>query len=273
MKEVWKTIKNDYKDILFERSNKIAKITINRPQKLNAFTPVTVKEMIDAFSICRDDSSIGVIILTGYGNEAFCTGGDQSVRGNGGYVGPDNIARLNVLDLQHLIRIIPKPVIAMVKGWSVEGGNVLQLVCDLTIAADNAKFGQTGPKVGSFDAGYGSGYLARVVGHKRAKEIWFLNHFYSADEALKMNWINRVVPLDELEKATIEWCDELLQKSPTALRFIKSAMNADTDGLAGLQQLGGDSTMLFYTTDEGKEGRDAFNEKRNPDFDKFPKFP
>lgn len=273
MKEVWKTIKNDYKDILFERSNKIAKITINRPQKLNAFTPVTVKEMIDAFSICRDDSSIGVIILTGYGNEAFCTGGDQSVRGNGGYVGPDNIARLNVLDLQHLIRIIPKPVIAMVKGWSVGGGNVLQLVCDLTIAADNAKFGQTGPKVGSFDAGYGSGYLARVVGHKRAKEIWFLNHFYSADEALKMNWINRVVPLDELEKATIEWCDELLQKSPTALRFIKSAMNADTDGLAGLQQLGGDSTMLFYTTDEGKEGRDAFNEKRNPDFDKFPKFP
>ncbi|MBO8441592.1 MAG: 1,4-dihydroxy-2-naphthoyl-CoA synthase [Firmicutes bacterium] len=273
MKEVWKTIKNDYKDILFERSNKIAKITINRPQKLNAFTPVTVKEMIDAFSICRDDSSIGVIILTGYGNEAFCTGGDQSVRGNGGYVGPDNIARLNVLDLQHLIRIIPKPVIAMVKGWSVGGGNVLQLVCDLTIAADNAKFGQTGPKVGSFDAGYGSGYLARVVGHKRAKEIWFLNHFYSADEALKMNWINRVVPLDELEEATIEWCDELLQKSPTALRFIKSAMNADTDGLAGLQQLGGDSTMLFYTTDEGKEGRDAFNEKRNPDFDKFPKFP
>lgn len=273
MKEVWKTIKNDYKDILFERSNKIAKITINRPQKLNAFTPVTVKEMINAFSICRDDSSIGVIILTGYGNEAFCTGGDQSVRGNGGYVGPDNIARLNVLDLQHLIRIIPKPVIAMVKGWSVGGGNVLQLVCDLTIAADNAKFGQTGPKVGSFDAGYGSGYLARVVGHKRAKEIWFLNHFYSADEALKMNWINRVVPLDELEEATIEWCDELLQKSPTALRFIKSAMNADTDGLAGLQQLGGDSTMLFYTTDEGKEGRDAFNEKRNPDFDKFPKFP
>ena len=273
MKEVWKTIKNDYKDILFERSNKIAKITINRPQKLNAFTPVTVKEMIDAFFICRDDSSIGVIILTGYGNEAFCTGGDQSVRGNGGYVGPDNIARLNVLDLQHLIRIIPKPVIAMVKGWSVGGGNVLQLVCDLTIAADNAKFGQTGPKVGSFDAGYGSGYLARVVGHKRAKEIWFLNHFYSADEALKMNWINRVVPLDELEEATIEWCDELLQKSPTALRFIKSAMNADTDGLAGLQQLGGDSTMLFYTTDEGKEGRDAFNEKRNPDFDKFPKFP
>lgn len=273
MKEVWKTIKKDYKDILFERSNKIAKITINRPQKLNAFTPVTVKEMIDAFSICRDDSSIGVIILTGYGNKAFCTGGDQSVRGNGGYVGPDNIARLNVLDLQHLIRIIPKPVIAMVKGWSVGGGNVLQLICDLTIAADNAKFGQTGPKVGSFDAGYGSGYLARVVGHKRAKEIWFLNHFYSADEALKMNWINRVVPLDNLEEATIEWCNELLQKSPTALRFIKSAMNADTDGLAGLQQLGGDSTMLFYTTNEGKEGRDAFNEKRDPNFDKFPKFP
>ena len=268
----WEKIK-DYSEIIFERTGKIAKITMNRPEKLNAFTPVTVQEMIDAFTICRDDSSIGVIILTGAGDKAFSSGGDQSVRGNGGYVGPDKIARLNVLDLQHLIRIIPKPVIAMVKGWSVGGGNILQLVCDLTLAADNAKFGQTGPKVGSFDAGYGSGYLARVIGHKRAKEVWFLNHFYTAQEAYEMNWINKVVPLADLEKVTLEWCHEILMKSPTAIRFIKAAMNADTDGLAGLQQFAGDATMLFYTTDEGKEGRDAFNEKREPDFDQFPKFP
>ncbi len=214
-----------------------------------------------------------MIILTGAGDEAFSSGGDQGVRGNGGYVGPDKIARLNVLDLQRLIRVIPKPVIALVKGWSVGGGNVLQLVCDLTIAADNAKFGQTGPKVGSFDAGYGSAYLARVIGHKRAKEVWFMNHWYTAQEALAMNWINKVVPLAQVEAETLKWCDELLTKSPTALRFLKAAMNADTDGIAGLQQLGGDATMLFYTTDEGKEGRDAFNEKRQPDFDKFPKFP
>lgn len=259
----WETIKQ-YSEILFERNDKVAKITINRPEKLNAFTPVTVQEMIEAFSICRDDSTIGVIILTGAGDKAFSSGG---------YVGPDKIARLNVLDLQHLIRIIPKPVIAMVKGWSVGGGNVLQLVCDLTIAADNAKFGQTGPKVGSFDAGYGSGYLARVIGHKRAKEVWFLNHFYSAEEAYQMNWINKVVPLADVETETMAWAHELLEKSPTALRFIKAAMNADTDGLAGLQQFAGDATMLFYTTDEGKEGRDAFNQKRKPDFDQFPKFP
>ena len=261
----WTPVK-EYSEIIFERDDKIAKITMNRPEKHNAFTPVTVAEMIDAFNICRDDSTIGVIILTGAGDKAFSSGGDQSVRGNGGYVGPDHIARLNVLDLQHLIRIIPKPVIAMVKGWSVGGGNVLQLVCDLTIAADNAMFGQTGPKVGSFDAGYGSGYLARVIGHKRAKEVWFLNHFYTADEAYQMNWINKVAPLAEVESVT-------LKKSPTALRFIKAAMNADTDGLAGLQQFAGDATMLYYTTDEGKEGRDAFNQKRDPDFDKFPKFP
>ncbi|KRN32209.1 1,4-dihydroxy-2-naphthoyl-CoA synthase [Weissella halotolerans] len=268
----WTPIK-DYSEILFERTGKIAKITMNRPQKHNAFTPVTVSEMIDAFSLARDDESIGVIILTGAGDKAFSSGGDQSVRGNGGYVGPDEIARLNVLDLQRLIRVIPKPVIAMVKGWSVGGGNVLQLVCDLTVAADNAQFGQTGPKVGSFDAGYGSAYLARVIGHKRAKEVWFLDHFYSADEALAMGWINRVVPLAEVETATLEWAYELLEKSPTALRFIKAAMNADTDGVAGLQQLAGDATMLFYTTDEGKEGRDAFLEKRKPDFNQFPKFP
>lgn len=268
----WTKVK-DYQEIIFERMDKIAKITMNRPHHLNAFTPLTIQEMIEAFNICRDDATIGVIILTGAGDKAFSSGGDQTVRGNGGYVGSDHIARLNVLDLQHLIRIIPKPVIAMVKGWSVGGGNILQLVCDLTIAADNAQFGQTGPKVGSFDAGYGSGYLARVIGHKRAKEVWFLNKFYTAQEAYDMNWINKVVPLAEVEKVTVEWCQTILKRSPTALRLIKAAMNADTDGLAGLQQLGGDATMLFYTSDEGKEGRDAFNEKRDPDFDQFPKFP
>lgn len=272
MRKNWQKVKN-YQEIIFERIGKIAKITINRPEKRNAFTPLTVNEMIDAFMICRDDSSVGVIILTGAGDLAFCSGGDQSVRGNGGYVGSDKIPRLNVLDLQHLIRIIPKPVIAMVKGWSVGGGNVLQLVCDLTIAADNAKFMQTGPKVGSFDGGYGSGYLARVIGHKRAKEVWFLNHSYTAQEAFQMNWINRVVPLADVEKETLKWCDELLTKSPMALRFLKAAMNADTDGLAGLQQFAGDATMLYYTSDEAKEGRDAFNQKRKPNFDKFPKFP
>ncbi|WP_010580602.1 1,4-dihydroxy-2-naphthoyl-CoA synthase [Liquorilactobacillus vini] len=272
MRKNWQKVK-DYQEIIFERIGKIAKITINRPEKRNAFTPLTVNEMIDAFMICRDDSSVGVIILTGAGDLAFCSGGDQSVRGNGGYVGSDKIPRLNVLDLQHLIRIIPKPVIAMVKGWSVGGGNVLQLVCDLTIAADNAKFMQTGPKVGSFDGGYGSGYLARVIGHKRAKEVWFLNHSYTAQEAFQMNWINRVVPLADVEKETLKWCDELLTKSPMALRFLKAAMNADTDGLAGLQQFAGDATMLYYTSDEAKEGRDAFNQKRKPNFDKFPKFP
>ncbi|CAH1850510.1 1,4-dihydroxy-2-naphthoyl-CoA synthase [Convivina intestini] len=268
----WTPIK-EYAEILFERTDKIAKITINRPEKRNAFTPVTVAEMIDAFTVCRDDASIGVIILTGAGDLAFSSGGDQSIRGNGGYLGPDQIPRLNVLDLQRLIRIIPKPVIAMVRGWSVGGGNVLQLVCDLTVAADNAQFGQTGPMVGSFDAGYGSAYLARVIGHKRAKEVWFLDEFYSAQEALEMGWINRVVPLAEVETATLEWANKLLKKSPTALRFIKAAMNADTDGVAGLQQLAGDATMLFYTTDEGKEGRNAFLEKRDPDFGQFPTFP
>ncbi|WP_281164730.1 1,4-dihydroxy-2-naphthoyl-CoA synthase [Liquorilactobacillus sicerae] len=272
MRQKWQKVK-DYQEIIFERTGKIAKVTINRPEKRNAFTPLTVNEMIDAFTICRDDSSVGVIILTGAGDLAFCSGGDQSVRGNGGYVGSDKIPRLNVLDLQHLIRIIPKPVIAMVKGWSVGGGNVLQLVCDLTIAADNAKFMQTGPKVGSFDGGYGSGYLARVIGHKRAKEVWFLNHSYTAQEAFQMNWINKVVPLAAIEKETLKWCDELLTKSPMALRFLKAAMNADTDGLAGLQQFAGDATMLYYTSAEAKEGRDAFNQKRKPNFDKFPKFP
>ena len=268
----WQTIKT-YSEILFERQDQIAKITINRPQVRNAFTPDTIQEMIEAFNYCRDDSSIGIIILTGQGDLAFCSGGDQNVRGNGGYVGKDHIARLNVLDLQHLIRIIPKPVIAMVRGWSVGGGNILQLVCDLTIAADNAKFMQTGPKVGSFDAGYGSAYLARVIGHKRAKEVWFLCHPYTAQEAYQMGWVNKVVPLADIEQETLAWCHEILQKSPTALRFIKAAMNADTDGLAGLQQIAGDSTMLFYESPEAKEGRDAYLQKRQPDFNNFPKFP
>ncbi|WEV54531.1 1,4-dihydroxy-2-naphthoyl-CoA synthase [Leuconostocaceae bacterium ESL0723] len=271
--------KQSYSEILYEvnqdgqHPGQIAKITMNDPKSHNAFTPKMVAEMIDAFTRARDDSKVGVIILTGAGDQAFSSGGNQKVRGNGGYVGQDGIPRLNVLDLQRLMRVIPKPIIAMVKGWSVGGGNVLQLVADLTVAADNAKFGQTGPQVGSFDAGYGSGYLAQVIGHKRAKEVWFLNHFYSAEEAYQMNWINRVVPLAEVEDATIEWADEMLTKSPTALRFIKAAMNADTDGLAGLQQFAGDATLLYYTTDEAKEGRDAFKEKRQPDFDQFPHFP
>ncbi|WP_302045841.1 1,4-dihydroxy-2-naphthoyl-CoA synthase [Leuconostoc lactis] len=274
----WHAVKA-YNEILFETNadgknpGQVAKITMNDVSTHNAFTPGMVAEMIDAFTIARDDARIGVIILTGAGDEAFSSGGNQKVRGNGGYVGGDGIPRLNVLDLQRLMRIIPKPIIAMVKGWSVGGGNVLQLVADLTVAADNARFGQTGPMVGSFDAGYGSGYLARVIGHKRAKEVWFLNHFYTAQEAYDMNWINKVVPLAEVEDATMAWADELLTKSPTALRFIKAAMNADTDGLAGLQQFAGDATLLYYTSDEAKEGRDAFKEKRTPNFDQYPKFP
>ncbi|MEH7400214.1 MULTISPECIES: 1,4-dihydroxy-2-naphthoyl-CoA synthase [Bacillaceae] len=262
-----------YEEILYSTYNGIAKISINRPHVHNAFTPLTVSEMIDAFAYARDDEKIGVIILTGEGGKAFCSGGDQSVRGHGGYVGQDRIPRLNVLDLQRLIRVIPKPVIAMVAGYAIGGGNVLNVVCDLTIAAENAKFGQTGPKVGSFDAGYGSGYLARIVGHKKAREIWYLCRQYNAQEALDMGLVNKVVPLEELETETVKWAEEMLEKSPTALRFLKAAMNADTDGLAGLQQLAGDATLLYYTTEEAKEGRDAFKEKRTPDFDKFPRFP
>ncbi|EFI83848.1 1,4-dihydroxy-2-naphthoyl-CoA synthase [Listeria grayi] len=268
----WKTEK-EYEEIKYESYEGIAKVTINRPHVHNAFTPKTVMEMIDAFNLARDNTNVGVIILAGEGEKAFCSGGDQKVRGHGGYVGDDQIPRLNVLDLQRLIRVIPKPVIAMVAGWSIGGGNVLQLVCDITIAADNAKFGQTGPNVGSFDAGYGSGYLARVIGHKKAKEVWFMCRQYNAQEALDMGWINTVVPLAELETETVSWAKEMLKKSPTALRFIKAAFNADTDGLAGIQQLAGDATLLYYTTDEAKEGRDAFKEKRDPDFDQFPKFP
>lgn len=268
----WTSVRT-YEDIKYEKWNGIAKITINRPEVRNAFRPLTVNELIDAFARARDDKEVGVIILTGEGEKAFCSGGDQKVRGHGGYVGDDDIPRLNVLDLQRLIRVIPKPVIAMVAGYAIGGGHVLHLVCDLTIAADNARFGQTGPKVGSFDAGYGSGYLARIVGHKKAREIWYLCRQYDAQQALDMGLINTVVPLDQLEAETVQWCQEILQHSPTALRFLKAAMNADTDGLAGIQQLAGDATLLYYTTDEAKEGRDAFKEKRDPDFGQFPRFP
>lgn len=263
----------EYEDILYHTHEGIAKITINRPEVHNAFRPKTVTEMIDAFAYARDDENIGVIVLTGAGGKAFCSGGDQKVRGHGGYIDEDKIPRLNVLDLQRLIRFTPKPVVAMVAGYAIGGGHVLHIVCDLTIAADNAIFGQTGPKVGSFDAGYGAGYLARIVGHKKAREIWYLCRQYSAEEALDMGLVNTVVPLEDLEKETVQWCNEMLEKSPTALRFLKASFNADTDGLAGMQQFGGDATLLYYTTDEAKEGRDAFKEKRKPDFKKFPRFP
>ncbi|QHJ71776.1 1,4-dihydroxy-2-naphthoyl-CoA synthase [Planococcus halotolerans] len=272
MTREWVT-ERTYEDIKYEIYNGIAKITINRPEVRNAFRPKTVHELIDAFSRARDNSGVGVIVLTGEGEKAFCSGGDQSVRGHGGYVGEDEIPRLNVLDLQRLIRVIPKPVVAMVAGYAIGGGHVLHVVCDLTIAADNARFGQTGPRVGSFDAGYGSGYLARIIGHKKAREIWYLCRQYDAQEALDMGLVNTVVPYEQLEDETVKWCEEMLEMSPTALRFVKAAMNADTDGLAGLQQMAGDATLLYYTTDEAKEGRDAFKEKRKPDFGQFPRFP
>ena len=272
MTREWVT-ERTYDDIKYEIYSGIAKITINRPEVRNAFRPKTVHELIDAFSRARDNADVGVIVLTGEGEKAFCSGGDQSVRGHGGYVGEDEIPRLNVLDLQRLIRVIPKPVVAMVAGYAIGGGHVLHVVCDLTIAADNARFGQTGPRVGSFDAGYGSGYLARIIGHKKAREIWYLCRQYDAQEALDMGLVNTVVPLDQLEDETVKWCEEMLEMSPTALRFVKAAMNADTDGLAGLQQMAGDATLLYYTTDEAKEGRDAFKEKRKPDFGQFPRFP
>ena len=268
----WQSIQS-YTDILYEHYEGIAKITINRPEVRNAFRPQTISELADAFSHAHQDSTIGVIILTGAGDKAFCSGGDQKIRGDGGYIGDDGVPRLNVLELQRQIRTLPKVVIAMVAGYAIGGGHVLHVVCDLTIAADNAVFGQTGPKVGSFDAGYGSSLLARNVGHKKAKEIWFLCRQYSASDALDMGMVNAVVPLDHLEDETVSWCREILDKSPVALRFLKAAFNADTDGLAGLQQLAGDATLLYYLTDEAKEGRNAFNEKRQPDFSKFPRYP
>ncbi|HVO42636.1 MAG TPA: 1,4-dihydroxy-2-naphthoyl-CoA synthase [Aggregatilineales bacterium] len=270
----WHQVK-DYSDILYEHASDdaIAKITINRPEVRNAFRPLTVQEMLDAFAHARDDASTGVILFTGAGDKAFCSGGDQRVRGHGGYVGEDQIPRLNVLDLQRLIRVIPKPVIAVVAGYAVGGGHVLHVCCDLTIAAENAIFGQTGPKVGSFDAGYGSGLLARLVGHKKAREIWYLCRQYNAQQALEMGLINTVVPLDRLEDEAVQWAREILEKSPLAIRMIKAAMNADTDGLAGLQQFAGDATLLYYLSDEAREGRDAYLQKRKPDFAKFPRLP
>ena len=263
-----------FEEIIYEKAEEgIAKITINRPHKRNAFTPLTVQEMRRAFDDARDDGSIGVIILTGQGKEAFCSGGDQSVRGTGGYVGKEGIPRLNVLDLQREIRVLPKPVVAMVAGYAVGGGHVLHMVCDLTIAADNAIFGQTGPKVGSFDGGYGSSHMARIVGQKKAREIWFLCRQYTAAEALEMGLVNTVVPWEKLEEETVQWCREMLRNSPMALRFIKAGMNADEDGQAGLQQLAGDATLLYYLTEEGQEGKNSFLEKRPPDFGKFPRYP
>ena len=268
----WKPIR-EYKDILFDLHEGIAKITINRPEVRNAFRPRTLFELSDAFSRAHEDARVGVIVLTGAGTQAFCSGGDQRTRGDGGYVGDDGVPRLNVLELQRQIRTLPKPVIAMVAGYAIGGGHVLHVVCDLTIAADNAVFGQTGPRVGSFDAGFGSSLLARLVGDKRAKEIWFLCRQYNAQEALQMGLVNAVVPLSRLEEETVQWCREIMEKSPLALRFIKAAFNASEDGLAGLQQFAGDATLLYYLTDEAKEGKNAFLEKRKPDFASFPRFP
>ncbi len=270
--EEWTEVKT-YKDIEFHRMGAVAKITINRPEIHNAFRPLTVDEMQDAFAECRYDDSIGVVILTGKGGRAFCSGGDQNIRQHAGYVGGDGVPRLNVLDLQKQIRNLPKPVIAMVAGYAIGGGHVLHVVCDLTIAADNAVFGQTGPKVGSFDGGLGSSYLARIVGQKKAREIWYLCRQYSAAEALEMGLVNAVVPLEDLEDETLRWCDEILQHSPMALRCLKSAMNADCDGQAGLIDLAGNATLLYYMSEEAKEGHSAFKEKRKPDFSKFKRYP
>lgn len=268
----WETIK-EYEEILYQYHDGIAKISINRPEVHNAFTPLTVKEMSEAMELSRQDSRIGVIILTGEGGKAFCSGGDQRVRGVGGYVGEDQVPRLNVLDLQRQIRSCPKPVIAMVAGWAIGGGHVLHVVCDLTIAADNARFGQTGPKVGSFDGGFGASYLARIVGQKKAREIWFLCEQYTAEEALQMGLVNKVVPLAELETTTVDWCRKIMEKSPLALRMLKASFNAELDGQAGIQELAGNSTLLYYLSDEAQEGKNAFLEKRRPDFSKYPKFP
>jgi naphthoate synthase len=263
----------DWTDIRYETSGGIAKITIDRPEVRNAFRPLTTRELIAAFELARDDPSIGVVILTGAGTEAFSSGGDQRIRGDDGYVDEQGIGRLNVLDLQIRIRRFPKPVIAMVAGYAIGGGHVLHICCDLTIAADNARFGQAGPRVGSFDGGYGIGLLARQIGEKRAKEVWFLCRQYDADTALRWGLVNAVVPLDELEATTVAWAQELLEKSPLALRLLKSGSHAGVDGLAGVQQLAGDATLLYYMSAEAQEGRDAFQQKREPDFSRFPRRP
>lgn len=277
MKYNWIKAK-EYKDILYEKKDGIAKISINRPEKRNAFRPETTLELFDAFADAREDVSIGVILLTGAGpakdgKYAFCSGGDQSIRGSKGYVGKDGVPRLNILDVQKQIRSIPKPVIALVAGYAIGGGHVLHVVCDLTIAADNAIFGQTGPKVGSFDGGFGSSYLARIVGQKKAREIWYLCRQYNAMEAKEMGLVNKVVPVEELEAEGIQWAKEILEMSPLALRLLKSAFNAELDGQAGIQELAGNATLLYYMSEEAQEGKNAYNEKRKPDFKKFPRVP
>lgn len=273
----WTKVK-EYEDIIYEKSDGIAKVTINRPHKRNAFRPLTVFEMFEAFTDAREDSSVGVVLLTGAGPHsdgkyAFCSGGDQSVRGKAGYVGGDGVPRLNVLDLQKLIRSMPKVVIALVSGYAIGGGHVLHVICDLSIAADNAIFGQTGPKVGSFDGGFGSSYLARIVGQKKAREIWYLCRQYNAQQALEMGLVNTVVPVDDLEVEGVRWAREVMEKSPLAIRCLKSAFNADCDGQAGLQELAGNATLLYYLTEEGTEGKQAFLDKRKPDFGKYPWLP
>ncbi len=278
MPVTWTNAGEQYHDIKYELHEGIARITINRPEVRNAFRPQTLFELSDAFTQAQNDTSVGVIVLTGEGPDAFCSGGDQRIRGDDGYIGDDAVAkqgvgRLNVLDLQIQIRRCPKPVVAQVAGYAIGGGHVLHIVCDLTIAADNARFGQTGPKVGSFDGGFGAGYLGSIVGQKKAKEIWFLCRQYDAQEALDMGLVNTVVPLDQLEDETVKWCKEMLAMSPLALRMLKASFNAATDGMAGVQQLAGDATLLFYMSEEAQEGRDAYVQKRDPDFSKFPKRP
>ena len=268
----WKEVKK-FEDIKYHKIEGIAKITINRPEVRNAFRPLTVVEMMEALDDTRNDEKVGAVILTGEGEKAFCSGGDQKIRGDSGYKDEKGVHRLNVLDFQRQLRTCPKPVIAMVAGYSIGGGHVLHLMCDLTIAADNAIFGQTGPKVGSFDGGYGASYMARIVGQKKAREIWFLCRQYNAEQALQMGLVNTVVPYENLEEETLKWCQEILANSPIAIRCLKAAMNADCDGQAGLQELAGNATMLYYMTEEGQEGRNAFIEKRDPDFSKFPKRP
>lgn len=268
----WKTIKT-FEDILFEEYDGIAKITINRPEVYNAFRPKTNAEMLEAMEYCRQQPSIGVVILTGIGDKAFCSGGDQHYKTLGGYKDSDGTPRLNVLDLHKAIRSIPKPVIAMVNGYSIGGGNVLQVVCDLTIASDNARFGQTGPKVGSFDGGFGASYLARCVGQKKTREIWYLCRQYTAQEALDMGMVNCVVPLEELEATTVEWAKTIMKRSPMAIRMIKRALNAELDGQHGLMEFAGDATLMYYLMEEAQEGKEAFLEKRDPDFKQYPKFP
>ena len=274
MNRQWTPIKGfDFKEILFESFEGIAKITINRPRYRNAFTPLTTWEMSQAFAYCREASDISVVILTGAGHKAFCSGGDMNVKGRGGYIGNDGVPRLNVLDVQKQIRSLPKPVIAMVNGFAIGGGHVLHLVCDLTIASENARFGQTGPRVGSFDAGFGASYLARIVGQKKAREIWFMCLQYDAYEAERMGMVNKVVSSDRLEDECVEWAQRMMEHSPLALRMIKAGLNAELDGQAGIQELAGDATMLYYFLDEAQEGGKAFLEKRKPDFKKYPKLP